>query len=42
MNNQLNEKGMPAVDGKDNQIKDGKPAEREATKRVDEDMNKML
>lgn len=40
--NQLNSKGFPAVDGSDNQINsNGMPAEREATKRVEADMEKM-
>lgn len=40
--NQLNKDGMPAVDGSDNQItNEGLPAEREATKRIDSDMEKM-
>lgn len=41
--NQLNSKGMPAVDGADNQIdSNGMPAEREETKRVDSQMEVMM
>lgn len=40
--NQLNSEGFPAVDGSDNQItSEGLPAEREATKRIEADMEKM-
>lgn len=39
---QLNSKGMPDVCGTENQIVDGLPAERLATKRIDEEVNRIM